>query len=244
MERPDLSQVDPTVRAYIEALEAEIDRRRAEAAPATEEPVHDAEPPLEPSEPPTTFSLITLSAQGNVKRTPRHLYNRQRRGGMGIFDLETPEADPPAALLIADEAQSLVVITERARAFRLPVNTLPASPIRSRGQALAETLPFDSGERPAVVLADHGRGYLLLLTVRGYVRVLPAHIVGEKMAPGFSFYKPDDFGTPVAACWTPGDSDLFIVSRQGLAIRFPEKQMPLPGGSGIRLEPGDRKSVV
>src|SRR3990172_3094171 len=86
MERPDLSQTEPAVRAYIEALEAEIDHLRAEATPATEEPVRDAEPPLEPSEPPTTCNLITLSARGNVKRTPRHLYSRQRRGGMGIFD--------------------------------------------------------------------------------------------------------------------------------------------------------------
>jgi len=244
IERPDLSQVTPDLRAYIEALEAEIDRLRAEATPATGEPVRDAEPPLEPSEPPTPFNLITLSAQGNLKRTPRHLYNRQRRGGMGIFDLETAETDPPAALLIADEAQSLVVITDRARAFRLAVQALPASPIHSRGQVLAEMLPFDSGERPAVVLPDHGRGYLLLLTVRGYVRVMPAHLVGEKMAPGFGLYKSDDFGPPVSACWTPGDSDLFIATRQGLAIRFPEKQMPLPGGMGIRLEPGDEAVAI
>jgi len=244
MERPDLSQTEPAVRAYVEALEAEIDHLRAEATPATEEPVHDTEPPLEPSEPPTTFNLITLSARGNVKRTPRHLYNRQRRGGMGIFDLETPEADPPAALRIADEAQSLVVITDQARAFRLPVNTLPASPIHSRGQPLAELLALDSGERPAVVLADHGRGYLLLLTARGYVRVMPAHLVGEKMAPGLALYKSADFGPPVSACWTPGDSDLFIATRQGLAIRFPEKQVPLPGGLSIRLEPGDEAITI
>jgi DNA gyrase subunit A len=245
MERPDLTQAPPEIRAYVEALEAErlreaAGRDRDESA----QPEADDASPLEPSEPPTTFNLIPLSAQGIVKRTPRHLYNRQRRGGMGIFDLETPEADPPAAVLIADEAQSLVVITERARALRLAVNALPASPIRSRGQALAELLPLDPGERPALILADHGRGYLILLTARGYVRIMPAHLVGEKMTPGFALYKSDDFGPPVSACWTPGDSDLFIATRQGLAIRFPEKKMPLPGGIGIRLDPGDEALAI
>ncbi|MBF8285050.1 MAG: hypothetical protein HW378_3965 [Anaerolineales bacterium] len=73
MERPDLSQTEPAVRAYIEALEVEIDHLRAEATSATDEPARDAEPPLEPSEPPTTFNLITLSASISKRRRPIRL---------------------------------------------------------------------------------------------------------------------------------------------------------------------------
>ncbi len=114
LERPDLGQTAPVVRAYIEALEAE----------------------LEPSEPPATLNVITASAAGVAKRTPRHLYGRQRRGGMGIFDLDTSEDDPPACLTIADESQKLLLFTTLARAFELPVNALPESPVRARGEAL------------------------------------------------------------------------------------------------------------
>ena len=35
-----------------------------------------------------------------IKRTYRHLYLRQRRSGMGIFDLDTPEEDPPTLLTL------------------------------------------------------------------------------------------------------------------------------------------------
>ena len=55
---------------------------------------------------------------------------------MGIFDLETHSEDNPAFLAIADEAQSLLIFTNYARVYRLPVNKLPESPVRSRGQAL------------------------------------------------------------------------------------------------------------
>src|SRR5512134_1830272 len=137
IERPDLGQIDPQVRAYIEALEAKLERLQEEETTSER-----AAAPLEPSEPPTTLNLITVSAEGLAKRTPRHLYWRQRRGGMGIFDLETPESDPPAFLTIADESQSLLLITNHARAFRVPVNDLPESPVRSRGQLLTERLPF------------------------------------------------------------------------------------------------------
>ena len=78
LDRPDLSHVPEAVLAYIETLEAELERLRQRA----DEDTHE-ETPLEPSEPPTTINLVTISAQGMTKRTPRHFYLRQRRGGMG-----------------------------------------------------------------------------------------------------------------------------------------------------------------
>ena len=90
LNRPDLSQVAPDIRSYIEALEAELDELRGQASRSAQR-----ESTLEPSEPPTTINVITVSQSGLIKRTPRHLYSRQRRAGMGIFDLETAEDDPP-----------------------------------------------------------------------------------------------------------------------------------------------------
>jgi len=240
LERPDLSQVDPTVLAYIEALEAENERLRASAG-AAEAPLESAEMelPLEPNEPPTTLNLITISHSGIAKRTPRLLYSRQRRGGMGIFDLETTEADPPAFLIIADESQALILFTTQARAFRLPVRDLPESPVRSRGQSLTDSLSLLPDERLAAVLPDQSSGAAAFLTKRGYVRCLPAHLFGEKMNPGTTVYKYEELGPLIAARWTSGNSDLFIATRHGLAIRFPEKQVPLQGGLGIRLDADD-----
>jgi DNA gyrase/topoisomerase IV subunit A len=85
IERPDLDALDPAVRAYIESLEAELERLRQHGRRPRQSEV--AEAPAEPSEPPTTLNVLTISGAGVAKRTPRHLYSRQRRGGMGIFDL-------------------------------------------------------------------------------------------------------------------------------------------------------------
>ncbi|NJN97177.1 MAG: hypothetical protein HC875_25320 [Anaerolineales bacterium] len=70
IERPDLSQIDPAVLAYIESLEAELERltNRQRADARVEEALAA---PLEPSEPPTTLNVITVSASGQAKRTPR-----------------------------------------------------------------------------------------------------------------------------------------------------------------------------
>jgi DNA gyrase subunit A len=237
-QRPDLSQTSPEIIAYIQALEAENARwRQAAAEPSTADAT--AADIQYPEEPPTALNVITVSVNGLIKRTPRHLYSRQRRGGMGIFDLETPSEDAPATLLIADESQTLIVITNHGRALRVPVSTWPASPLRSRGQSLAAQLALEPGEQPALVVADQAKGYLALATTQGYVRLWPFYIVGEKLRSDIPLYTAENFGPPAAACWTSGHSDLFIATRQGLAVRFAEKQVSGSGTTGLRVESGD-----
>lgn len=77
-----------------------------------------------------------------IKRTSRHLYGRQRRGGMGVFDLDTQGDDAPSQLAQADESDSVLLLTNDGRAFRLAVASLPGSPVRARGQELRELLPL------------------------------------------------------------------------------------------------------
>jgi DNA gyrase subunit A len=235
IERPDLSRLDPDVRAYIENLETELDRLCGDTVRAGT----DAALAPEPSEPPTSLNVITISQGGLAKRTPRHLYDRQRRGGMGIFDLETSKDDPPAILTIADEQQTLVLLTNQARAFRLPVRDLPESPVHGRGQSITTPLPLVAQERLALAFPDQGKGYIALVSQSGHVRCLRHHYIGENLRPGTNLFSLRDFGPPAAACWTSGEGDLFIVTRQGRAIRFTEKSVPLQGGPGIRLEQGD-----
>jgi len=244
LERPDLSSADPAVRAYVEGLEAEVARLRASplAAPPGEE-IENAVP-LEPQEPPTTLNVVTISAGGAAKRTPRHLYDRQRRGGMGIFDLELPAGDPPAFVAVLDLAHDLVVLTNQARAFHVPVDHLAEMPVRGRGQPLLPNVALLPDEHIAAVLPAGRGSTVALLSERGYVRTLPAHVVGQSMTPGTTLFRHAEFGPLTAACWTSGSGDLFVASQRGLAIRFPERGLPLAGGLGLRLEAGDRAVAV
>lgn len=244
IERPDVGTLDPAVRAYIEALEAKLEQLQSQKRPRRSAITEEI--PLEPSEPPTTINVITISGSGVAKRTPRHLYSRQRRGGMGIFDLQTPEDDPPAFLAIADEAEgaSLILITDRARAFRILVNKLPESPVNGRGQPLTDALHLNAGERLAVVLPDEGGTYVALLTRRGHVHWMAGHLLGEKLLPGTILYDAAKLGPPASACWSSGTGDLFIATRQGQAIRFAARLVPMRGCLGIRLGRDDAAVAI
>lgn len=236
VERPDLTGVDPEILAYIEALETALagTRRQRPAAPVLEE-----ERPPELSEPPTTRNVITLSRAGIVKRTPRHLYGRQRRGGMGIFDLEVPDEDAPALLGVLDESQMALVFTSEGRAFRFPVAELPQTAVHARGQSITRWVPLRPGERVVALLPDQGGAQVALLSERGQVQRVRASFVGAHMIPGMRFHDVRNGGPLVGACWTTGDDDLFIATRQGLGVRFPEARIHDSGSLGIRLERDD-----
>jgi DNA gyrase subunit A len=230
MNRPELTQLPDDVVAYIEYLEQQL--LEADTPSAS----RSAAPP-EPSEPLTTINLIGLSQQGMTKRTPRHFYGRQRRGGMGNFDLDTAEDDPPAHLVLADEADELYVLTSFARTFRLPVASLPATEPRAKGQDIHTLLEMHPKERLITVLAPNPAEYIVLLTAHG--RLFARH--RTYIRHGALLYDTSQNGSPTAACWANASQDVLIATQQGLASRFAAKQVPTNGNacSGIRLEGED-----
>lgn len=234
LERPDLTGIPPAVLAYIEALEDALNDADDEEGRRTRN-----EAPLEPSEPPTTQQIVTVSASGLAKRTARHYYLRQRRGGMGIFDLDSGEDDPPRFLLSVDESAGLILITNQGRAFRTDVRSLPQTDVRGRGASLLADFPLRTDEKLAIVAPDQGGAYLVLVSVRGQVRRIGSQYLGKSLQPGTMIYNISEGGAPAAACWTGGNEELLIVTRQGKAIRFTERQVPVRGCLGIRVDPGD-----
>lgn len=234
LERPDLAGIAPEVVAYIEALEAALNEADEDGGRSAR-----SEAPLEPSEPPTTEHIVTISVKGVAKRTPRHHYLRQRRGGMGIFDLDSGEGDPPAFLLSVDESAGLILITNQGRAFRTDVSALPQAEVRDRGASLLADFPLRSDEKLAVVAPDRGGAYLVLVSVRGQVRRIAYQYLGKSLQPGTMIYNISEGGAPAAACWTTGNDELFVATRQGKAIRFTERQVPVRGCLGLRVDPGD-----
>lgn len=239
--RPALEELSQEVRVYIETLEAEIDRLTiTQAAPVQ----GTAFEPADAVEPPSTINVLSVTANGFAKRTPRHHYTRQRRGGMGVFDLDPPENDPPVILTTADEHDSLLLITNRARAFRLAVKQVAETPVHSRGQLINAKLNLTIGEQLAIVLPIRAQGYLVLLSENGMVRSLRHHVFGEYMKPGIQLFDFRAFGQATSACWSPGDGELFLGTRQGRAIRFSEKLIPPQGCPGIRLAETDSAIAI
>jgi len=262
---PDLSTLSPTLRAYIEMLQAENRSLRTEleqvkgvrrplppAAPRVSAPrapaaeLAEAEPLNLPAiQYAAGTMLISISGQGVLKRTPLNAYGKQRRGGMGVYDIKLKDDDAPAFLLVALEAETLVLVTTRCRAFRVLVSSLRLAEVRDRGESLTERLRLTAGEKISAVLAVNDANesdlpWVLLGSASGVVRRMRRNYVGPNLADGTILYDPKEGGPPSVMCLSRGDGDLFLASNTGLGIRFEEKLVSHRGTRGIRLTPQER----
>ena len=245
MERPNLENVNPDIVAYIEYLESNVkDHTIKKSVTSFEDIEVRLSEPTGPAEPLTTINIATFSKNGLVKRTPRHLFPRQHRGGMGIFDLDVPEPDYPAILASLEEAENALVFTNFAKVYRFPVSRFQQGEVRSKGSPLFDRVPTETGEVPVAILPERSSGYVAMTTSLGRVRCLRHHLFGEHMRPGSLFFNVKETGPLTAACWTQGDSDLFILSEKGIAIRFNEKSLNPQGDWGIKLAKDDRAVAI
>ncbi len=240
MQRPDLLGVRPDLIAYIEYLENQISEYRStperKVKTQSESPVPETQLFAEP---PTKYTLITSSYGGYVKRTYRHLYVPQHRGGMGIFDIDLPDTDYPRSLLTAEVDKNVLVFTDRARVFRFPASRIVETEIHSKGQNLFDRLPLEPGEGLAAILPEQAQGFVALLSKPGKIRILRHHMFGEHMRPGTPMYNYKEFGPLASVCWTGGDRDLFVVTKKGIGIRFAEKAVSPQSELAIKLGADD-----
>ena len=239
LERPDLSNVSPDVRAYIEALEPEL------LAYQSSQPRRRSTD-TEPAEPPTTQQVITISQRGVAKRTARHLYGRQRRSGIGVFDLDVDEHDYPAHLAIADESKRLLLFSNLGRVFPLATADIhQTEELRALGESITERFPFYGNEHIIGAIPAEAGQYVILASQRGWVQRVAAGYFGKNLIPGMSFHDVKQGGQITAVCWSNGRDEIFLATQQAQGIRFRETQVPARGGClGLRIDPSDEVVAV
>lgn len=251
-----IEQATPILRRYILTLEQENARlrqellaledttvRRQRAAVARESREASGSAAVPTPRYGDDVMVITVTAQGLCKRTPINDYSAQRRGGVGVFDIQTSRDDQVAHVLIGREAAALLVLSSRGRAFRVPVDTLPLTEIRGRGVSLPERLMFTDGESIGALLAlDEeldDRPNVLIATASGWLRSLHRNYVGPRLQPGTLLVEPGRGGPPAAAALSGGGGDVLIALRSGVAYRFAEQLVRREGVRGIQARPDD-----
>lgn len=240
LKRPDLSNLPGEVVAYIEALEERLGERPGK--PVETQAARTAQADADAD---ATTMVVSISREGNAKRTPLAFYGAQRRGGMGVFDIELSENDVPAALVVAEESDTLLLFSNEGRAFRLPADVLPRTEVRSRGRQLTQRLPLHDGEQIVAALRADAGTHVVLASKRGWVRRIRSSFLGRTLIPGMVFHDVAEGGELAAACWSDGHSELFMVTKQGKAIRFLESQVSDRRGClGLRVAPDDTVVAV
>ena len=193
---------------------------------------------------------ITVSNTGYVKRTAVTEYRNQRRGGKGRLGMRTRDEDFLTQLFVASTHAYILIFSDRGRVYWLKVHEIPDVGPAGRGKAIANLVNMEPGERIATLQAVRdwpeadGERFVLMGTRRGVVKKTDLRAYRRPRADGIIAMGigPDD--AVIAAELTDGDGEIFIATRGGKAIRFPEAHArPIgrtsQGVRGISLRPGD-----
>jgi DNA gyrase subunit A len=187
--------------------------------------------------------VVTVTHGGYVKRNPKSLYKAQRRGGRGITGAATHEEDFVAQLFVASTHDTLLMVTNKGRAYTKKVWEVPQAGRTAKGKAFVNLLPLQEGERVVALLPvrEFSEGaFVVMVTRHGYVKKTSLNLFGNVRSSGIIALTIPDDDDLVSVRITEGASDVLIGTRNGWAIRFREENVRPMGRTargvrGIRL---------
>jgi DNA gyrase subunit A len=192
--------------------------------------------------------VIAITRSGYVKRLPVTAYREQRRGGIGVLGMDLKDEDYIEHLFVASTHDYILFFTSVGKVYRLKVHELPLGSRQAKGRAIVNLLPFRQGETVRAVIQTRNfeeAKYLLFATKNGIVKKteLAAYNTSLK-ADGIIAIKMRDGDELIGVRHSSGDDDILLVSRNGQAIRFSERDVramcrDASGVQGMRLRDDD-----
>ena len=191
--------------------------------------------------------VVTFSHQGHVKRIPMHLYRRRVAAGLALAAMERFRGDYLETVSVARTRGWLLSFTSKGHVHFLRVEDIPEGSRASRGKSIWALLGVDRRDRIVATLSidDLSEDRYLTFATRG--GLLKRTRLGEFSNPKTGGIiamrvRPADAVLDVKS--THGDAEFLLVSRNGRAIRFPERDVPVMGRvaqgvKGIGLQDGD-----
>ena len=191
--------------------------------------------------------VVTMTAAGYVKAVPATAFRTQGRGGRGVQGARLKEEDLVTHVVHTSSHAYLLLFSDRGRVYRLRGHEIPTKERTAKGNALVNLLPLETGEMIRAIVqtrdfpADH---YLMFATAQGQVKKTAFSEYDKSRREGFIAINLRDGDSLVRVVATSGSDDMFVVTRQGMTIRFSENDVRAMGRDaagvrGIRLRAGD-----
>jgi DNA gyrase subunit A len=182
---------------------------------------------------------ITVTGTGYIKRTALTTYRSQRRGGRGRIGMRTREEDAVAHLFVASTHDYLMIFSDRGRAYWLKVHEIPDVEAAGKGKAIANLVSMEAHEKIAALLTvrewEAGR-FVVMGTRQGVIKKTELTAFSNPRAGGIIAMGVEETDAVIAVRISDGAGEVFIATRNGMAIRFPEDDVRAMGRTayGVR----------
>jgi DNA gyrase subunit A len=195
--------------------------------------------------------VVLVSHGGYIKRVPLSTYRAQRRGGKGRSGMQTREEDFVARLFVATTHQPVLYFSSMGQVYKEKVWRLPLTAPQSRGKALVNMLPLESGERITTIMplpedeASWENLDVMFATTRGTVRRNKLSDFAQVNRAGKIAMRLDEGESIVDVQICSERDDVLLTTMRGQCIRFAVDEVRVfkgrdsMGVRGITLAEGD-----
>ena len=208
---------------------------------------------------PLEETIVTLTTGGYIKRINPATYKIQRRGGKGIMGMKTMQDDIVEHFLTASTHDNLMFFTDSGKVFQTQVYEIPEGTRVARGRGILNFLELSTEEKvlslipmPASVGGPAKNGkeeaskdkYLVMVTKNGRIKKTALEEFENVRKSGIIAIKLEKGDLLKKVVKTTGEDDIILATKNGISIRFKEKDIrPMGRGAagvkGIRLKKGD-----
>ena len=191
--------------------------------------------------------VVTLTNNGYIKRMPVAEYKTQRRGGRGITGMKQREEDFVDEMFICGSHDNILFISNKGIMYKLKCYEIPDGSKASRGFNLINLLPLTDGEKIAAMIKTtdfSDEKYIVMVTKNGKIKRTNLSLYKNVRKNGLIAIGLDDGDEIAGVRMTEGQAQLFVATRNGMAIRLEEEKIrPLSrsahGVRAIKLRDSD-----
>lgn len=194
-------------------------------------------------------SVLVLTQGGYVKRTNPSEYRTQKRGGVGVVDLNTKEEDVVTALLNTSTHSDLLFFTDKGKVYQTKMFDIPEGRRATKGKSIMNFLALTSEEKVTSVLAVRKEGWegdwsLMMVTKNGVAKKSDASSFKDVRRSGLIAITLKDDDSLIAAKFVAKGDEMSLVTAKGQSIRFKESDVremgrTAAGVTAMKLGKGD-----
>jgi DNA gyrase subunit A len=198
---------------------------------------------------PDEDAVLVLTKGGYIKRTDPEEYRKQRRGGVGVVDLDTKDEDFVTHVITGTTHNDILFFTDKGKAFQIKMYEIPEGRRATKGKSIMNFLQLAADEKVTSILPMpkevKGAALSLLMVTKGGVGKKTAaagfHDVRRSGLIAIKLRQGDEL---VSASFVEKGDEAALVTAKGQSIRFKESDIREMGrGAGgvkaMRLRKGD-----
>lgn len=200
---------------------------------------------------PEKETVLVFTAGGYIKRIDPSEYRTQRRGGVGVVDIDTKEEDFVKMFLTTSTHADILFFTDKGKAYQIKAYELPEGRRATKGKSIMNYLQLSGDESVTSMLAmpkeikASMKLSLLMVTEKGVVKKVAADSFKDVRRSGLIAIKIQPGDQLLSARFVEGKDHVSLVSQLGQSIRFAHTDVREMGRSaggvrGMNLKAGDK----